>query len=172
MSSLNHCPFCGIKLCVNTCSGCGAETQPDWSFCAHCGESIEAASSTPDEPFAPSPPPAAPSPPPAKSPGASYWDDATPLSLTFAPDLFAWMDKQAFSKKQGKSRWLDGWLKEQLQREDLPDPVRVSRGSKGHRKRRSFSLHPDTWRGVAERAGCYGATGLVRALVLEGMANG
>jgi len=165
MSSLNHCPFCGIKLCVNTCSGCGAETQPDWSFCADCGSSIEAASSTPDEPVPPSPPP-------AKSPGASYWDDATPISLTFTPDLFAWMDKQALSKKQGKSRWLDGWLKEQLQREDLPGPVRVSRGSKGHRKRRCYSVHPDTWRGVAERAGCYGATGLVRALVLEGMANG
>lgn len=38
---------------MSTCASCGAELQPQWKFCIHCGESIVPGAIRPDEIEAP-----------------------------------------------------------------------------------------------------------------------
>lgn len=35
---LRFCPWCGADQQAATCSECGAELAPDWSYCPECGE--------------------------------------------------------------------------------------------------------------------------------------
>lgn len=35
------CPSCGTDQVIPTCSGCGAEVQKDWRYCALCGILID-----------------------------------------------------------------------------------------------------------------------------------
>jgi hypothetical protein len=36
-----YCPACGADQVIPTCSGCGAEVETDWRYCALCGIVID-----------------------------------------------------------------------------------------------------------------------------------
>lgn len=36
-----YCPACGTDQVIPTCSGCGAEVEKDWRYCALCGIVID-----------------------------------------------------------------------------------------------------------------------------------